>query len=496
METESAMERYGEEPQNQSTTIHKVSLYLHDADNPIYFPKLVSIGPYHYRRTTNLANMEDAKIIYFNDLKKRRSDLSSDTYVQSVQSRMIDAIEKYSSSVTISLEQFVKVMAVDSCFIVEFLIKWYLKRGESQLKQLMSKLLILKNDLLLAENQIPFFVLDKIYTCFMEIPDFKMHNSMYPSITLVEIALTFFMGDWNDALWAARKFHENNTKFDHLLHLYHSSLNLHLSKHKEKECSRQSCWSFQVAFSDKIHPAFASCHISDTGVIRKIHNLLKMPILSFASGIKMKWEEVMAKLNKDDRQEKWLRSGIPNATYLRDTGFSFKKKYTMEYEFMDITQKGTEISIPILHIDETTQVNFTNLIAFEQCLKSENNFTAYAMFMSHLIDAEEDVALPKECGIINNRLGTNQKVVDFFTSLCRGIYLDQETHYLSALFGFIRKYYAESYYKVKLYRVRKKYIPDYFTKPCPILCLLVSVMAVIITLLQVILAIIRFFHPR
>lgn len=144
-----ALDRYEELPEIQSTTIHKVSLYLDDAHNLFYFPKLVSVGPYHYRRI----NLEDAKIIYFNDLKKRRSDLSSDTYVQSVQSDMTEAIGKYSSMIILSEDQFVEVMVVDSCFIIEFLIKWYLKCEESQLNHLMSKRLILKTDLLLAKTK-------------------------------------------------------------------------------------------------------------------------------------------------------------------------------------------------------------------------------------------------------------------------------------------------------------------------------------------------------
>lgn len=229
-----------------------------------------------------------------------------------------------------------------------------------------------------------------------------MDNFVYPSITLVEIALTFFMGDWNEARWAAHKFHEDNTKFDHLLHLYHSALNLHLSKHhEEKESS-------QIPFLD----VFVKSVVS--GVTRGLHNILMTPtwpltILNLASDIQMKWEKLaLARLDNDDWQDdQWLLSAIPNGCNLRDYGFRFKKKYGMQYEFMDITRGGKDICIPTLHIDETTRVNFTNLMAFEQCLKTENNFTAYAMFMSNLIDGEEDVALLKEYGIISNRLGTN-----------------------------------------------------------------------------------------
>jgi len=58
----------------------------------------------------------------------------------------------------------------------------------------------------------------------------------------------------------------------------------------------------------------------------------------------------------------WL-SGIPNARYLRDTEFKFRKEATPY--FLGITLRGETIKIPVLSIQETMLILFQNLLAFE-----------------------------------------------------------------------------------------------------------------------------------
>lgn len=147
-----------------------------------YDPKLISIGPFHYQRD-ELRDMEKLKVRYLKDFCYRTGKS---------QKEIARIIEPYELQIRhcnaevfdISSEDFVKMVLLDSTFIVELFLKsagceedesnaigedGSHMRGEDKNRCITSTPLMknyITRDLLLLENQLPFFILDKLYTIF------------------------------------------------------------------------------------------------------------------------------------------------------------------------------------------------------------------------------------------------------------------------------------------------------------------------------------------
>ncbi|KAI8556928.1 hypothetical protein RHMOL_Rhmol05G0294800 [Rhododendron molle] len=91
-----------------------------------------------------------------------------------------------------------------------------------------------------------------------------------------------------------------------------------------------------------------------------------------------------------------------------------------------------KFKIPTLDVDDFTEKFFRNLIALEQCCPGvRRHFTSYAKFMDTLIDSDKDVDVLKKAGVILNNLGVDADVAHLFNNLCKEVvvgefYFDDE----------------------------------------------------------------------
>ncbi|KAJ0792348.1 hypothetical protein HanOQP8_Chr01g0017051 [Helianthus annuus] len=101
------------------------------------------------------------------------------------------------------------MMIMDACFILEFLIKFYISKERSE--AILQRYVIF-HDLVLLENQIPFFILDEIFQCkvLKFYPGVSLLELIYPVLVYVNI----FMEDIN-----MDNISVNNTH--HILSLLH-----------------------------------------------------------------------------------------------------------------------------------------------------------------------------------------------------------------------------------------------------------------------------------
>ncbi|KAF0918196.1 hypothetical protein E2562_023131 [Oryza meyeriana var. granulata] len=150
----------------QPFTIFRVPASLRESNRTAYEPRMVSIGPY-YHGTAAVRAMEDHKWRYLHDLLRRlasndialvtASDLATETQTVEAQARAC-----YSESLAgLASDNFVRMLLLDDCFILEF-FKWHTKEPDALIDVRFGIALIL-SDLLLMENQIQFFVLERLY---------------------------------------------------------------------------------------------------------------------------------------------------------------------------------------------------------------------------------------------------------------------------------------------------------------------------------------------
>ncbi|KAL6598082.1 hypothetical protein ACP70R_046503 [Stipagrostis hirtigluma subsp. patula] len=145
----------------QPFTIFRVPAYVRESNRTAYQPRMVSIGPY-YNGDAALRAMEDHKWRYLHDLLNRNVQVTSSLLIQEMQSLEARAFACYSERPELNSDDFVQMLLLDGCFILEFFFKWHTKKPDALCDVGWGTTLI-TTDLLLLENQIPFFIIERLY---------------------------------------------------------------------------------------------------------------------------------------------------------------------------------------------------------------------------------------------------------------------------------------------------------------------------------------------
>ncbi|XLU22108.1 hypothetical protein S245_058174 [Arachis hypogaea] len=145
----------------ESCCIYKVPSLLRQSNEDAYTPVLVSIGPLHHGNS-RLVTMEGHKQFYCQHFIQR-SEASLTDLVSCVKQLEPQIRACYSEKIELTVDELVKVIFIDCCFVIDlFLIdEWVINDDVIHSKSWMSNLVM--QDLTLLENQIPFFVFEKIY---------------------------------------------------------------------------------------------------------------------------------------------------------------------------------------------------------------------------------------------------------------------------------------------------------------------------------------------
>ncbi|XP_010030569.2 UPF0481 protein At3g47200 [Eucalyptus grandis] len=358
----------------EKASICRIPQYLKDDEDKGYDPQIVSLGPYHHGKE-HLRPMEQHKLRCLHHILTRFNH-GIDLYLDSVKGFEKRARTCYEETISMSSNEFVEMMVLDGCFVIELLLGVdtgfqgfgyhdndpIFSVGPSILKTK------IRRDMIMLENQIPLFILDRLLSLQLGEPDQEKH--------VVELALQFF-----------------------------SPLT--------------PIWAFMVETECPSDPRRLHClgaYWSNT-----------LPSSAKQGGTKMR-EEIMWRM----RITRWSqRQNKLNfcVTKLREAGIVFRNVLhdrVGNIEFLD----GV-LYIPKLTIDEGTRSLFFNLIAFEQShIHCGNHVTAYVIFMHSLIHSPEDVDHLRDRMILDHCLGSNAEVVDLFNCLCQKLAFDITDSYL------------------------------------------------------------------
>ncbi|KAK2644523.1 hypothetical protein Ddye_019718 [Dipteronia dyeriana] len=172
--------------------ICKVSNEIRRENSKAYDPNKVSIGPFH-RDNEALKAMEDQKWRYLYALLNRKPnqlETNLNTCVEALKelesrARLFYKPEQY--HLRMSSDEFVKMMLVDGGFIVELFLKSALKglkRRNDPIFSTPGMLYRVRCDLIMIENQIPFFILQELFRIVL-IPKQCNHS-------ITDLAFNFF----------------------------------------------------------------------------------------------------------------------------------------------------------------------------------------------------------------------------------------------------------------------------------------------------------------
>ncbi|GFZ01811.1 hypothetical protein Acr_15g0004200 [Actinidia rufa] len=271
-------------------------------------------------------------------------------------------------------DSFVQMMLLDACFVVEFLRKWDLPelRDEDDpiFRTSWIKIQICR-DLMLLENQLPFFVLLELFNMSSE-----PSSPHPPFIKLAEIPI-----------------HQMLLRDDYF------------SSSSSRSCESSISISSIKHFLDFVH----NVHVPAT--IPNCPNQTSIP-------------------NNDGTFVKG-----PCVMELEEAGVKFQAvKEGEKISVFEVNFEDGVLKIPKFEVSDSTEIFLRNIIAYEQLIGDDHKpkyFTDFTFFLDALINTKEDVN--KLCGhqIIINIRGDDDEVAHMFNKLGEGRILEPSSFYYS-----------------------------------------------------------------
>ncbi|KAK4270555.1 hypothetical protein QN277_023578 [Acacia crassicarpa] len=404
-----------EPPEDLNTStcnIYRVPRSLWNLNKEAYTPQLVSIGPLHFD-LKNQNPMQHQKLRYFGYFWVRinNNEEAMKGYKQYLEDEEAAIRHCYAELPTITKQQLVEMMLLDSVFIMELFLRIQEKKPQEHYKDdiILKQTWLSKSvcrDLLLLENQILLFILNRLYVTVVPDSD-KKHEKF------IELAYEYFK-----CIHPYKKSEsyydevEMSSSGDH----HKLSKSRHCSQYSvqsQKDCSHRSALSVKNWKNEPLH---------FTDMIRYFYLYKDLTLREKGSSC----------------------NALRTATKLREAGVSFEKvfdKNLLDIKFVTDPFLSwflclgciskfkcfkARLQIPQLKIEDITECVLRNLIAFEQCHYSGEPYICnYVSFIDSLIHTKEDVELLVEKEVIVHELGSDKEVATLVNNLCKHLVTDK-----------------------------------------------------------------------
>ncbi|XP_019170756.1 PREDICTED: putative UPF0481 protein At3g02645 [Ipomoea nil] len=389
-------------------------------DDP-YTPQTVSIGPCHHENP-KLSDMESQKRLLFDSMECHPDPRPSLT--AAMMESEVEARNSYSTKFkNIDTDTFCKMMLIDAFFIIHTFIyfdRWYKNPNDPELQRQP----IFKTpwrqpniceDLLMLENQLPFFILVKVYHILTN----------ESADCLKKLALQFFKqvefgrADGGNSETVA----DDDPK--HLLDLFHSSFVV-VDKSKKMQKGKKND---TLLVDEKPEKNNTPVDESKLRKRKKNDTLLvdEKPEKNNTPVDKSKLQK--RKKNNTPVDESKMENINASSLSLRIKMTTSKCWVSSASELSSrgvtliATNKGNPLDIqfnhyighlrvPTLYINDRTVTVLKNLLAYEQGSHLLNPyFTCLAIFFFNIASSPDDVKLLREAGIINHQPADDGAIV-------------------------------------------------------------------------------------
>ncbi|KAL9235569.1 hypothetical protein vseg_010317 [Gypsophila vaccaria] len=384
-------------PLSSKCCIYRVPRNLRKISEKSYTPSLISIGPFH-RGSPRLKAMEEQKLRYLQRFLLRNEDKSLEDYLSASMKWEKEARDCYVETVNLSSIEFTEMLVLDGCFIIEYFLTWQGADFDPHDRVFYRPALshAVMRDLKLLENQIPYFILEILYSIAFEdcekVPSF-MNLTCECMIGLGKVPQHF-----------------QKTK---VLHLTDFLRTYYLPPDSKAICSDHQEWEFPDGISE----------LYESGVTLKV-----------------------------DKNEKFLNIRF---------------------------DKGI-LSIPELMLENHTESQLRNLVAFEQCHYPRESFVIdYVLFLDSLIYDRKDVEVLINNGIILNSPGSSEDVYRLFSNISKGTTYSRGSFYYADVCKGLNKYCGTPWNRWKAI-LRQ----DYFSNPWSMISTVAAVVLLILTVIQ------------
>ncbi|XP_018819916.1 UPF0481 protein At3g47200-like isoform X2 [Juglans regia] len=368
--------------------IYRVPKRLRNVNKEAYTPYLVSIGPLHYRKR-ELREMEKQKERYFKEFcfrtKKNRKDLAL-----IIEKKEANIRHCYAEPSRLGSREFVSMILMDGIFIIEL----FLRTSEMKSDYILSKPWrrnSIQHDLILLENQLPFFVLKDLYT---SVYGSSNQKEVYPNKgdtdPFLQLCRNYFSNYYDPK--TEPNIGEEVKHFTDLLRYFFFPPNLLRIKEGENE-------------SQRIDHLYCATKLDEAGVKFEAVEERHLTDIQFHKGSCL---EHCPYLNCS-----WLLNCLPCLKCL-----------------VCLKSMQPFLELPALIVDDTTECVFRNLMALEQChYPTQAYICNYILLLDYLINTEKDVDLLVEKKVIVNQLGSDEAVATLVNKLGHQIVEVNSCHY-------------------------------------------------------------------
>ena len=350
--------------------IYKVPRKLRQVNKEAYTPKLISIGPFHHGENV-LSDMEMLKVRYFKHFcdrtEKRQKEIA-----KIIEENEAKIRHCYAEIIKLNSEDFVKMFLVDSTFIIELFLMSHenetvLKndaKEEDEKDYILGKPWLvegIKQDLMLLENQLPFFILKELYD---QIFYAKKNNK----ISFLDLACGYFSSSESKIPAGKEVKH-----FTDLIRYSYRPI-----KHN--------------SFGDGIRYLCTAKKLSEAGVIFKLDKE--------GSALDIEFVKLQTTI-------------CPRFNCSRLLTYSPCLKC-----FGCLERMQPLLKMPRFEINDVTESLLPNIVALEQCHYPREAYVSnYMVLLDYLINTSEDVDLLVEKNIIVNKIGSNKAVATMVNKL-------------------------------------------------------------------------------
>ncbi|KAJ3683587.1 hypothetical protein LUZ60_013814 [Juncus effusus] len=342
---------------------------------PLFRPQVIAVGP-HHRKLSNTKQLENHKLSALQavcGVDSVREKLFGVDNIVSLRDclKLIDDMEEkarrcYERVVGLSREEFVQMLLLDSIFILTMIIL-ELRGGVSEFdEEWVWETGHLFRDLILMENQIPFIILEEMWSAIKE--KIAVDDDVKGLDVIGLFKRTMF---WQEDL--SLDFDTEEQRVDNLLGLYY-------------------LWNVPI------------------GVRESTRHIPQLPRSWFGS---------CKGRSQRQGQDEGKIPAIPSAIDLYEAGLNFEEKDDEECKNMfDITFENGVLQIPTLEIDSENMSLIANLLCHENNNSyNESIVASYVYLMDSLINTKADIALLQKFGIVNNKLASDDQAAAFINSL-------------------------------------------------------------------------------
>ncbi|XP_057756863.1 UPF0481 protein At3g47200-like [Arachis stenosperma] len=155
----------GNPKESEHVCIYRIPRNMRQVEPKAYIPNNIAIGPYHHGRP-HLNEMEDIKMRLFRrlfDPSGPNGSAKLDEAFKELESLQDKARECYAEKIKFSSDEFLEIMMIDGSFIIQLLREF----SESEFNKVddLSRWMLptIRREMIMLENQIPLFVLTKLY---------------------------------------------------------------------------------------------------------------------------------------------------------------------------------------------------------------------------------------------------------------------------------------------------------------------------------------------